>query len=569
MVMVIRLLPLCLLTFALLAAPLAATGSEPLAQVNRTTLVEGDTVTLRVRTRDTLQDIDLAPLRSDFEVVTQRQSTNNPALTGLGTEFQEWEIVLRPRRTGELTIPSLSVGSQRTRSIDLRVLTISPEQRAVMDQHVSLDVEIAKDSLYVGEPTLVTLTLYYNVNINGTFADITPTDSEWEPLGDRITGTTETSDGSQFNYTRFKYLYTPLSSGPRQLPAFEFEGDYRTHSLAPRRALNDVTSDPIDLDVKPVPEDFPDGYAWLPARDLQLTETWSDNGTDLTLGDQIERQVQMQARGPAAANLPTLLGAQSASGNVRQYPGSPSSREELLEEDRISERTETVSYLITEPGEQPLPEIRVPWWDVETDALCWETLPARTVTVGAALESVDMPAAEQPPGEGTTQTRPWYQSLWVWVGVAVLALGIAFRHRLVRRLGAFRRPFTQAPSGVAPTPEPTTRPRRTPLAAGKPRWIKQARMAAQQADWRHLIGLLGEHLADQGWPDTRQVEKAVPVPGLHQLVKRTQGQLYGKPEDRIADDTLIDQWLELLEQWPKQNGNRRQTSAANGLYPDD
>lgn len=565
--MIIRLLPLCLL--ALMLVPLTSVSAEPLAQVNRTTLVEGDTVTLRVRTRDTLQDIDLAPLRGDFEVVTQRQSTNNPALTGLGTEFQEWEIVLRPRRTGELTIPSLSVGSERTRSIDLRVLTISPEQRAVMDQHVSLDVEIAKDSLYVGEPALVTLTLYYNVNINGTFADITPTDSEWQPLGDRITGTTQTSDGTEYNFTQFKYLYTPLSAGPRQLPAFEFEGDYRTHSLAPRRALNDVSSDPIDLDVKPVPEDFPDGYAWLPARDLTLTESWSDHADNLTRGDQIERQVRMEARGPAAANLPNVLGAPSASDNVRQYPGQPSSREELLEEDRISERTETVSYLITEPGEQPLPEIRVPWWDVEADTLRWETLPARAVTVEAALESVDIPAAEQPAVESAPQTQPWYQSLWLWSGVVVLALVVIFRHRLWRRLGTLKRPVMQTPRRAAPAPEPTTKTRQGPLTAGKPRWIKQARMAAQQADWRNLIDVLSEHLADLGWPDTQRVEKAVPMRGLHQLVKRTQGQLYGKPEDRVSDDTLVEQWLELLEQWPKSNGNRRRPSAAEGLYPDD
>lgn len=571
MVMLIRLLPACLLGLTLLA-PLSTVQAEPLAQVNRTTLVEGDTVTLRIRTRETQHDIDLAPLLRDFQVVTQGHSTNNPALTGLGTEFLEWEIVLRPRRTGELTIPSLAVGSEQTRSIDVRVLSISPEQRAVRDQHVSLEVDTAKDRLYVGEPTLVRLTLYYNVNVNGTFADFTPSDSEWEPLGERITGTTESHDGAEYNFTRFKYLYTPLSSGHRQLPAFEFEGDYRTHSLAPRRTLNDITSDPIDLDVQPVPDDFPDGHAWLPARALSISQRWSLDGDTLTLGDQIERRVRLEARGPAQANLPDVLRGQTTTDTIRQYPGSPSGREELLVDDRISERTETVSYLFTEPGQHRLPEIRVPWWDVDADSLRWETLPARTVTVTAALESVALPEVDATEDtEDTARTRPWYQSLWFWGAVLLLALLVGFRRRLLQRIHALwpRRPVAPR-KATPPGPEPAAPASKRPRpAGGKPRWIKPARAAVQQADWRLLLSILGEHLAAQGWPDTRRVERTVPISGLSYLVRLTQGQLYGKPEDRVSDDTLVNHWLELLDQWPRQPRSRQRGSSADGLYPDD
>ncbi|MEX1058024.1 MAG: BatD family protein, partial [Natronospirillum sp.] len=88
---------------------------DPLANVDRTTLVEGSQLTLRVRTRQTEHELDLAPLLRDFEVIAQAYSTNNPALTGLGTDFLEWEIILAPRRTGELTIPALTVGNRQTR----------------------------------------------------------------------------------------------------------------------------------------------------------------------------------------------------------------------------------------------------------------------------------------------------------------------------------------------------------------------------------------------------------------------------------------------------------------------
>lgn len=606
--------------------------ADALAQVNRTTVVESGTVTLRVRTRDIDQDIDLTPLEQDFTVESQGHSTNNPALTGLGTEFQEWEIVLSPRRTGELVIPALTVGDARTQPIEIRVLPVSPEQQAVMDRDVYLEVDIASESLYVGEPVLVQLTLFYNVNVDGTFADVTPGDSEWEPLGDGSTGTIE-QDGSNYNYTRFQYLYTPLSSGPRELPAFEFEGDYRTNRLAPRMPLTDVRSDPIPLTVKPIPDEFPDGHPWLPARNLSLEQTWSQETDTYQAGDQINRELRIEATGPAASNLPSVLSNLTTGAGINSYPNPAQTNDQIIDENRIAERRESTAYLLVAGGEHTLPEVRVPWWDLDSDALRWAEAPGQSFSVQDALAPVDIPAPPDRAAEPPVQTddnwlrwslaiggfavaiaaiwwlgrrlprriKPlarwlWFlatlpvQLLWrllagltsrfVWPWVApMMRLPVRLLLRLNNRLPKwpqrFRHGQTDHPRHTNAGPSATEPDQvMAPPLSGRPRqdstkqWTQAVTRAAQAQDWKALLDELQQQLKPYGWPDTQSIETTLGIQGLTSLVRQTQRCLYGPAWQPTDEQQLAAEWEALLTRWPDRPGRSKQQRNAPGLYPD-
>lgn len=446
-------------------------AADALAQVNRTTVAEGSTLTLRVRTRDLEQQLDITPLLRDFEVVAQTQSTNNPALTGLGTEFQEWELVLTPRRSGQLSIPPLLVGQQLTQPISIRVIAVSPEQRAVMDRDVFLEVDIANETPYVGEAVLVRLSLFYNVNVNGTFADVNPEQSAWEPLGDSHTGTTE-RNGNTYSYTRFHYLYTPLEPGERTLPAFEFDGDYRTHNLAPRQTLPTVRSEPIELTVRPVPDDFPSGYPWLPARDLTLSQAWSSDQTDWSAGEQLTRTLTLTARGPAAANLPPVLSRLQQPDGINTYAGSTRTQDELGTEDRVATRREHQEVLFTTAGEHTLPEVRMPWWDLDTDQLRWAEVPGRSLQVAGVMPFDVAPAPDQATESASSTLAERSRIGWLYWGLAALSgVSLAAVGLLLWR----RRHQRSVPSAK-------TRPE----AAGRRRAVRQ-----QARSWSRWLWFLG------------------------------------------------------------------------------
>src|SRR5690554_495688 len=84
-----------------------AAQATVLANVNKTTLVEGDTVVLRIRTRMENTEIDLAPLLTDFQVLSQSHMSSSTSFNGIRNAFLEWEIQLAPLKTGRLEIPAL------------------------------------------------------------------------------------------------------------------------------------------------------------------------------------------------------------------------------------------------------------------------------------------------------------------------------------------------------------------------------------------------------------------------------------------------------------------------------
>ncbi|TGG95748.1 hypothetical protein E4656_04885 [Natronospirillum operosum] len=584
-----------LLGLYLTVIPATAQTTDALASVNRTTVVEGSTLTLRVRTRVDNHELNLAPLLRDFEVIDQRSSTNNPALhEALGRDFQEWEITLRPRQTGHLTIPALQVGTARTHPIEITVLAVSPEQRAVMDRNVELDVAVSNRRPYVGESIRVTLTLYYNVSVNGAFADVTPEDSEWTALGDALTGETQRA-GNTYSYTRFHYLYTPLSPGERELPTFRFEGDYRTHSLAPRQPLRDVRSDPVALEVRPVPAEFPGNHAWLPARDLTLTQTWSGVTDNPQVGDQFTRHTRVQATGPDGARLPRPAEADSLPASVRRYEGSARAEENLDAEQRVSTRHDEVAYLLRQPGSLELPALRIPWWDLDTDSLRWAEAPGRSLDIAPGpLQPTPDLVEPEPAAEVADDAGPGLTSRIIMAAagfLVALALGWLL-HRSGRRLWqriahwwARRSANPDRPSRPARASETKAEPRvrtarktaagasakqprraRRPSAA--PAWIQAVRQATDQQDWARLLGLLAEHRDQTGWPDLERMARISGQQEVPTLVRDTQAMQYGRPEQQPDPVALGERWLRCLDQWPQAGPGQTDNAGPDRLYPD-
>lgn len=572
----------CLMTMILLPLPAAATV---LANVNKTTLVEGDTLVLRIRTRAEQTEIDLAPLLTDFRVLSQSHTTSSTQFSGLRNTFIEWELQLAPRRTGRLEVPALSVGQEQTRPIAITVLPMSQQQRSQQQQWVQLNVDIDDRELYVGQSTVVTLELLYTVQINGSFADITPHQAEWEQLGERANGVTE-RNGQEYRFTRFTYVFTPNEAGPYELPAFTFNGTYRQNAWAPAQTINGLSSAPIALTVKPIPAQFPRGATWLPARDLTVVQQWSEDDTRIPSGHQIIRSAQLSATGPARHRLPDLLTEDQLPSGLRAYPSLPDTRQQVVQGQRLSQRQERVSYLFTQAGEYRLPDVRIPWWDLDTDQLRWADLPGRTFTVsGPAVPplTVDtVPSTALAPTLDTSRTRPFGWAYWLVLGLVVLN-GALLWHLLNQRSPAWPtavmralrwRPYSsrKANKPVRPASLPAEDPQVTSKSTAAD-WREAIVTAAQTHQWSALLRHLSQRFKHNGWPDAERIGTHFKQPQFATLVRDTQALHYGADQGTDAQHRLLAaRWEALLAGWPTapttQRTAEKPETGIKKLYPD-
>ena len=103
----------------LLALPVQA---SVVAAVDRANVELNESFTLKI-TVDTAIDIEpnADALEDDFFVGTRSQLSNTTIVNGQISRSRTWTYVLMAKREGELTIPSVRIGSEQSEPVPIRV----------------------------------------------------------------------------------------------------------------------------------------------------------------------------------------------------------------------------------------------------------------------------------------------------------------------------------------------------------------------------------------------------------------------------------------------------------------
>ena len=155
---------LCLLALC----PLLASAAEVSARLDRNRIVQGETVTLILETKDPKQslDSDLSALDADFAVLDRRSETQMSIVNGRQTAEVRVMIVLEPRHSGELSIPALKVGGSTTLPIAIHV-DPAPEPEPGELPPVFIEVELvpADPPHYVHAQLGLIVRVFYQQNL--------------------------------------------------------------------------------------------------------------------------------------------------------------------------------------------------------------------------------------------------------------------------------------------------------------------------------------------------------------------------------------------------------------------
>lgn len=379
------------------------------AYVDRNPISEGETVnfTLEVDASRNLS-VDLSALKNNFEIVQKMNSQNNSNINGRQTAVSKLIITLLPKSTGELIIPSLQVGNEKSEAITLRV-NAAPAGSVTKKDATELSVTLDKSLAYVQAQIVLTVRLSSAENIvDGSLSELKIADATVRPLGEQRRFR-KVINGVNYDVIELSYAIFPQKSGSLTIPSMIFNGAVSDGTMRSFSGFFDSVgsrrirkqSKELSVTIKPVPKDYPKDATWLPLKQLVLTEDWSILPLKFKVDEAITRTFRIEATGGGAAMLPSL--PSSSASWFKQYPDKKTP-DEIVNADGISTILSESQLLIpTKEGEQTLPEMKLVWFDTENEKVMTAIIAAKNSTV---LPSDTLAKAPPPANSATKSAVP-------------------------------------------------------------------------------------------------------------------------------------------------------------------
>lgn len=364
-----------LISFLLFAT---SSTAAVLAKVDQSVISENETITLSIRSDKSSAKPDFSLIEVNFDILYTQTSQQSSISSASGrSSIAEWTLTLAPKHTGTLRIPEISIGGELTTTIDVKVLPISPELKKQLDQQFFIEIEIDSKSVYVEEPFLLTVRFFYLGSIQGTWNEVNVNNAIYENWveGKRYQ---ESRNGNTYQVVEQLYLFKPLSPGKLNMPIFGVSGEFQSTTWGKRTRLN-VNSKPLIVEVKDIPVSWPSSAPWLPAKSLSLKENWT--GLDQA-SDSIHRQIELEILNQSKSSLPEIKLPKSA--QLKIYADKPEIEEQKTTLGPMVTQKENWALIPINNGQISVPELKIYWWNTQTDKLETALLSGKTMRVANA-----------------------------------------------------------------------------------------------------------------------------------------------------------------------------------------
>jgi hypothetical protein len=381
--------------FAVLAAMLFAANAyaEVVTRVDRLEIDLNESFTLEVISDTNIdQQPDISPLEADFYIGRGSQLSNTTIVNNQIRRSKTWTYVLMPKRAGEITIPPIMVGAETSEPLTIKVN--EPSYAPPGEAEVFVTSEVDFDETYVQAQVLLTVKIYRSVDtrqpalrdpaVSGVeiLSELAGDDRSYEAV----------IDGTAYNVVERVYALYPQEHGTIEISPARFEARViRNGRITGRKVFE---SEPLTVTVRPIPP-RPAAYsaaAWLPARDLQVTEEWSRDVNTVRAGEPLTRHVTISALGQLETQIPALDPPEVQGINV--YPDKPELSRTIEPGGIRGIRKDQHAMIGVTDGTVTLPAVEIPWWNIETGEWQVARLPERVITI---LPSADATAPAAPP----------------------------------------------------------------------------------------------------------------------------------------------------------------------------
>ncbi len=372
---------LMLMLMLLFAAGNAAAAVT--AKVDRPAVDLNESFTLElVVDSNTDVEPDTSVLDEAFFVGQSSQLSNTSIINGQISRSRTWTYTLMAKKTGEITIPPIPVGADVSNPVTIQVR--EPSNAPPGEAEVFVTSEVDFDETYVQAQILYTIKIYRAV------ATRQPSLREPQISGAEVlvelAGDERSYDavlnGKAYNVVERVIAIYPQESGEIQISPARFEARVLRDGRITGRKVFNSGSHTVNILPQPAPPDAYPNAAWLPARDVSISEEWSREARTMKAGEPLTRRVRLSALGQLETQLPAI--EPPPVDGINMYPDRPE-LSRLVEAGGIRGiREDQYAMIGVLAGPVEIPPLEVPWWDIEAGEWRVARLPAHTIEVIAA-----------------------------------------------------------------------------------------------------------------------------------------------------------------------------------------
>lgn len=429
---------------------------------------------------------DLTVLDEKFYRGQLSQLSNTSIINGQIRRSRTWSIALMAKSVGRQEIPAITIGNESSSPISITINEPANEPPGEADVFITSEVD--QTEAYVQSQVLYRFKVYRAVATRQEGRrdpEFTGVEVLVERVGDERSYEA-ILNGKAYNVIERVLAIYPQSSGEISISPARFEARVLRNGRITGRKVFESESHTITVLPIPVP---PAGYpdaAWLPARDVRLSEEWSREPGEIAAGEPVTRKVTISVLGQIETQIPALEPPVVEGMNV--YADKPDLSRLFEAEGIRGVRREQYAMIGFRGGLVEVPAVEVPWWDIETREWRVARLPSRTIRVEAPETIVVAPpvaeqeSAPEEAGESTMLPDGFWKRVSELIAAAWLLTVIAWwwssreRHRQIRE------------------PEPA------PIYKQQARFVRAAKKAAMAGDKAGVRAALVEWGRLQ-WPD--------------------------------------------------------------------
>ncbi|MDP7593007.1 MAG: BatD family protein [Litorilituus sp.] len=363
------------------------------ASIDVNPVMSNESIVLTVVANDNVERsaLDTSPLNANFMVVRSEVSSQTSMVNFKTTRTTRWQIVLMPRKTGKLLIPSLVIDNVSSKPIEVNVVE-QGSSASTKQQDIFIASQLSSNDIYVQQ--LVTLTVKLHIGVQIQRGSLTEPDLPEATIVQ--VGKDQESDGivngKRYRIIERTYAITPEKSGEFTLNSPMFAGEIMVQSSRRSGFLSfgetkpvNILGEKLTLKVRPIPDNYPSYATWLPSEFLSLHQEWQPNTNEFTVGEPITRTITLTAAGLAKSQLPII--EMTAPDGLKIYPDQAELNANLTKERLVSQKKQNFALVASKAGQYVLPKITIAWWNTITNKYQQAVLPEQTITVIANPDS--------------------------------------------------------------------------------------------------------------------------------------------------------------------------------------
>jgi len=337
---------------------------------------------------------DLAVLDDKFYRGQLSQLSNTSIINGQIRRSRTWTIALMAKSTGKQVIPAITVGNQK--SLPISITINEPANAPPGEADVFISSEVDQTEAYVQSQILYRFKVYRAVATRQE-GRRDPGISGAEVLIERAGDERSYEailNGKAYNVIERVLAIYPQASGEISISPARFEARVlRDGRITGRKVFESQAHTVKVLPIPAPPAEFPDA-AWLPARDVQLSEEWSREPNEVAAGEPVTRKVTISALGQIETQIPAIEPPEVEGMNV--YTDKPDLTRFFEAEGIRGVRRDQYAMIGVRGGPAEIPKLEVPWWDIETGEWRIASLPSRTIEIDVPVADAIMPTPAEP-----------------------------------------------------------------------------------------------------------------------------------------------------------------------------